>query len=308
MKTIILLLFTLPACIFHEALAAGKSDVVLVKGNNFSIPEAQEIDFVPLIQIDPQLYDDPNIPSVLNLRETQSRVRSQGNRGACTYFAFTSLIESLLKKTFKKEFDLSEEYLAWAGKVKMKLRIHDEGSSVAVNAATFQKFGFMLEKDMPYQPSWFDAGYPCEGLASSQNIDSICFSHRGPDKSKPIYDGYQVKFEAVGSRSIDIVRALAKARTPVTLSLIGHRKMWDESKDSGDFFLSAEHKADCQENRKMCGGHAVLAVGYDLNRKVIFFKNSWGVEWGNDGYGTIQFDYLDQMSERKLMTGMITPH
>lgn len=289
-----------------KAIERSAAPVVIVKGNNFSIPDTQEIQFVPLAPIDSSLYDDPKIPRILDLHKIQSDVRSQGNRGACTYFVFTSLVESLFKKELKKEVDLSEEYLAWSGKAKKKLRIFDEGSSVAVNAASFQEFGFMLEQDMPYQPSWFDPGYPCEFQKNSQTIDPICFSHQAPDPSKTIFKGDQFVFEEVHSRSIDVVQALARHRTPVTISMIGHHRMWDESKDTGDFFLSPQHKLECQRNAKLCGGHAVLATGYDLNKRILFIKNSWGKEWGNQGYGTISFDYLDQMSARKFMTGFIS--
>lgn len=81
--------------------------------------------------------------------------------------------------------------------------------------------------------------------------------------------------------------------------------MWAQSKKSGEFFLSAEHKKDCQESRKLCSGHAVLATGYDLDRRVVFIKNSWGEDWGDRGYDTIPFDYLDQMSARKFLTGYL---
>jgi C1A family cysteine protease len=41
----------------------------------------------------------------------------------------------------------------------------------------------------------------------------------------------------------------------------------------------------------MNGGHAVCFVGYDDSRKVFKFKNSWGPEWGDNGYGYLPYDY-----------------
>jgi C1A family cysteine protease len=40
------------------------------------------------------------------------------------------------------------------------------------------------------------------------------------------------------------------------------------------------------------GGHAVLAVGYDLGADRVRFTNSWGYGWGQNGRGTIPFAYL----------------
>lgn len=43
--------------------------------------------------------------------------------------------------------------------------------------------------------------------------------------------------------------------------------------------------------RNYRGRHWVLAVGYDDERGVIEFKNTWGKRWGNKGYGYISYDY-----------------
>ena len=48
------------------------------------------------------------------------------------------------------------------------------------------------------------------------------------------------------------------------------------------------------QGEKVLGGHAVMAVGYDLAAKRIKVRNSWGTGWGIDGSGyfSMPFDYL----------------
>jgi C1A family cysteine protease len=41
------------------------------------------------------------------------------------------------------------------------------------------------------------------------------------------------------------------------------------------------------------GGHAVLLVGYDDAARVWICRNSWGSDWGRDGYFTVPYGYLD---------------
>ena len=46
-------------------------------------------------------------------------------------------------------------------------------------------------------------------------------------------------------------------------------------------------------------GHAVTLVGYSsstgrLEDTVFVFKNSWGPNWGQGGYGTVTYGYLNQ--------------
>jgi C1A family cysteine protease len=40
------------------------------------------------------------------------------------------------------------------------------------------------------------------------------------------------------------------------------------------------------------GGHAVCAVGYDMEAKTVIVRNSWGDHWGQGGYFTMPFAYI----------------
>jgi C1A family cysteine protease len=50
-----------------------------------------------------------------------------------------------------------------------------------------------------------------------------------------------------------------------------------------------------EQDERMQGGHAILAVGYDDNAKTILFRNSWGTSWGQAGYGTMPYAYFDEL-------------
>lgn len=43
------------------------------------------------------------------------------------------------------------------------------------------------------------------------------------------------------------------------------------------------------------GGHAYLLNGVDTNKRLFRIKNSWGREWGRDGYAFIGFDDFDKL-------------
>lgn len=42
------------------------------------------------------------------------------------------------------------------------------------------------------------------------------------------------------------------------------------------------------------GGHAICVVGYDNNKELIEFANSWSSDWGDKGYGYLGYDYFRQ--------------
>ena len=43
-------------------------------------------------------------------------------------------------------------------------------------------------------------------------------------------------------------------------------------------------------------GHAVVAVGYNDTKKTIKVLNSWGPQWGNDGYFYMPYDFITDPS------------
>jgi hypothetical protein len=41
------------------------------------------------------------------------------------------------------------------------------------------------------------------------------------------------------------------------------------------------------------GGHAIVLVGFNDETEVFIFRNSWGTQWGDAGYGTLPFAYIE---------------
>ena len=47
-----------------------------------------------------------------------------------------------------------------------------------------------------------------------------------------------------------------------------------------------------EKTEKMLGGHAIVIVGYDQEKHLFIFRNSWGEDWGDKGYGYLPFEYV----------------
>ena len=52
---------------------------------------------------------------------------------------------------------------------------------------------------------------------------------------------------------------------------------------------------------KYLGGHAVLLVGYNDDEEYFMVKNSWGPDWGEDGYFRIAYS---EMRSRVFFGGL----
>lgn len=48
-----------------------------------------------------------------------------------------------------------------------------------------------------------------------------------------------------------------------------------------------------QSGEQVLGGHAVLAVGYDDAQQRFIVRNSWGTGWGQEGYFTMPYQYMN---------------
>lgn len=44
---------------------------------------------------------------------------------------------------------------------------------------------------------------------------------------------------------------------------------------------------------KSMGSHSVMLYGYDKEKRLLHFVNSWGAGWGNEGHGTLPFEYFE---------------
>ncbi|MFH0772349.1 MAG: C1 family peptidase, partial [Candidatus Omnitrophota bacterium] len=51
-----------------------------------------------------------------------------------------------------------------------------------------------------------------------------------------------------------------------------------------------------KKKERAIGGHAVMAVGYNRSTERFIVRNSWGKDWGKDGYCTMPFEYLQTLS------------
>jgi hypothetical protein len=59
----------------------------------------------------------------------------------------------------------------------------------------------------------------------------------------------------------------------------------DEVKNTGIINYSEEYD-------KILGGHCIILVGFDNNKKYYKFINSWGPTWGDKGFGYLPYEYI----------------
>ncbi len=267
-----------------------------------------------------------------NLRR-QTPVRAQGGRGTCSIFSATGALESLLKIANSEEFDFSENYLEYLVMNHFKPNNPTEGSDTPWNFSAYRSFGAIFEERWPYESSdWTKPDISedervrrddeCGGLRGRW-LTSCHLTHRRPgidpdaSEARGLWKNYrlgELSYRVVNRQGI--IQKILDSGYPMILSTEffygawNHRLMVEYGLGDRDMEawgrgnVSTPSKGDIQISRAHPAGHSFVIVGYDDEKRVYHFKNSWGTgsfgrnsqlvdnkEISTDGYGTISYDY-----------------
>lgn len=218
-------------------------------------------------------------PPSIDLREFCSPIENQGRLGSCTAQAGVGLVELLEKKDLGKHvngsrlfvYKTTRNLLGWEG---------DRGAYVRTTLKALAKFGVCPEDYWPYNVDDFDDEPTafCYAYASTARaLRYFRVDHAGKDRPSVL-----LTIKKLLSKQFPVIFGY-----PIYVfgDLDGHIRM-------------------PQEGDRLKGGHAVLAVGYDDNRDIdgykgaLLIRNSWGVGWGDKGYGWLPYGYvLDHLAQ-----------
>jgi C1A family cysteine protease len=237
------------------------------------------------------------LPQVVDHRPQQTPVRDQQHRGTCVAFAACAELEAILMSETKSSYDLCENLAYyWFMKEEQAEPCKDPGLATFKAAGYLQKHLVGDEADWPYvgkDPIDLTAEGHCDKINNAPKI----FHGKagvGIDKFRLLPGASEVKPD----RSIDI-------RDTTTLE-----RLLDEGQNIvfGTIFAWSNSAAKDVIDVKLgpsgqpifgAGGHAMLIVGYrrlgigqNDRRPIFIVKNSWGADYGHDGYLYLTYDYI----------------
>jgi C1A family cysteine protease len=210
------------------------------------------------------------LPPSVDLRADCPKVYDQGQLGSCTANAIAAAFEFDLAKQAFADFMPSRLFIYYNERRIEGTVNSDSGAMIRDGIKSVSKQGVCAEDAWPYDIAKFAATPDPKAytqarthrVLSYQRIPQVLNQMRGClAHGYPFVFGFQV-YESFESAEV--------ART-------------------GAASLPA---ADEQP----LGGHAVLCVGYDDASARFVVRNSWGTEWGMDGYFTLPYTYLTERS------------
>lgn len=274
----------------------------------------------------------------IDYRSIQSPVKNQGNRGTCTAFAVAASLE-ILPNAIP---DISEQYLYAATKAHnyTKTDVYT-GEWLKFYKETLPVYGILAEEEMPYNldlSPWDKDDHKLRQVIMEANIGPVTLmTQYTPKATKNIY-ATAITVHALDSlKKPEYVRNLllkGYKAIPVGYQLYGPQ--WQKLQDNDtlaidifrcgyaveinsslyslskakemlglDFYSAVSTRNIVKAGRSSYdySGHAVTIVGATDDHFII--KNSWGTDWGNNGYALVSFDFHRLFANEMITIGTL---
>jgi C1A family cysteine protease len=235
----------------------------------------------------------PAIPATKDLRPWCSPIENQGSLGSCTAHAAVGIVEYFEKRGYNRYIDGSRLFVYKTTRNLLGVA-GDTGAWLRTTMGALVLCGVPPENYWPYttikQPGTagertFDEEPPSFVYAIADNYETVkYFCHDPFSKNIP------------PSTVLASVKKYIAAGVPSMFGFYGFPSFNHSNVVGGIPYPCPDERAQW--------GHAIVAVGYDDNKKIkntkcntettgaLLIRNSWGTGWGDNGYGWLPYDYV----------------
>jgi C1A family cysteine protease len=217
----------------------------------------------------------------VDLRKICPGVHEQGQSPTCTGFAISAAFQVQQRRQKLEDFWPSPLFIYYTERAMLRAQHQRGGANLRAGLKAVAKHGVCPEKMWPY----------------SQKMSVL--------RIKPPQSAYEFAAQhkilcyqrlQQGSRSTTEFLNLLKSRLKEGSPFLFAFKVYKSFEADPD--LKSGVLPIPQPHEDFITWHAVLAVGYDDERKQLLVRNSWGPGWGQKGYFRMPYEFI----VRKEMT------
>ena len=224
------------------------------------------------------------MPEKVDLREWCSPIEDQLNLGSCTSQAGVGIVEYFERRAYGKHIEASRLFLYKTTRNLMQVS-GDTGAWLRDTMGALVLCGVPAEKYWPYKVADFDKEPGSFVYSLADNYETVKYFCHDPQGSN-----------LPGTDVLASVKQYLEAGIPSMFGFWGFNSFEDSDNPGNIPYPCNGESAQW--------GHAIVAVGYDDNRKIkntrcnketkgaLLIRNSWGKGWGDGGYGWMPYDYV----------------
>ena len=209
-----------------------------------------------------------NLPPKVDLRGQLTPVENQGELSSCVANACAGAYEYLVKQHRGDDaYDVSRLFVYYNARAREGAEGEDEGSIIADAIEGLREKGACSEETWPYDEEMVNEQPSDEAFeeASQFLVEDVQLVPTTLQAWKTaLAEGYPIIFGISLYESFDKQKRKGLVPMPTTT----------------------------ESSRASHGGHSMLCVGYSDPDKLFIIRNSWGEDWGDNGYCYIPYDYL----------------
>ena len=235
---------------------------VIYKGKTYKL--LPQVDDPPLQEnYEPHSVSAPSV----DIRGGFTPIKDQSALGSCLPHALISVFEYFLKNNGEAVPDLSELFLYYNARARKGDVSVDAGSTLQAAMASLCEQGICLEQFWPYEEEKFAEKPSDEAYADA--------AHR---KVKTALN--------VSIKDENAIRSALSDGFPVLVSI----KLFESFTTGANGFIPIPDDGEKQSDKH--GSHAIVLCGYSDKEKIFIARNSWGRDFGDNGYCYIPYAYI----------------
>lgn len=214
-----------------------------------------------------------SLPTSVDLRPLCPPVYSQGSLGSCTANALAAAIAFEQHKLDSSlSFTPSRLFIYYNERALQGTTRKDSGAPLREGIKTVNRIGVCPEDQPGSKANW-----PYDPLRFARRPSSQCYAEA---KHVRALSYHRLHHDA------SILKGCLAEGYPFVFGFTVYPSFeGPDVKQTGMVALPVK-------DEQVIGGHAVMAVGYDDARSVLIARNSWGPEWGDQGYFYLPYEYL----------------
>jgi C1A family cysteine protease len=207
------------------------------------------------------------LPPQVDLRVYCPPIYSQGKLHSCTANAIGAAIEfDQIKQQSSKTFTPSRLFIYYNERWMRGTVDSDQGAGIREGIKTVGRQGVCPERLWPYKIRKFRMKPPPKCYREARKHPALVYrrlTRKLTDMKICLASGFPFIVGLTVYDSFESKKVKRTGRAPIP-----------------------------RRREKSRGGHAVLVVGYEEKDRHFIVRNSWGKDWGMNGYFTLPYDYL----------------